>query len=203
MRARNKIKSLTSVEVFLVLFFSAIVILTLIFMGNNFSKNIIVYDVFALALIFFIILIGSVAIFQFVKFKFVTQLKSEIMLDLDIYKNKLENKVVETSSRIFGFETNYSKLLRKISKDYNTKAKEIENIKKELEIKSEELDRRSAQLEIEFCEMRAEYITNKADTSLDDEKQIEGLHKRVEELKNKYPGIHAPTDELVKILNVK
>ena len=195
MFSKSKMKSLNAVDLFLLLIFIILVNGVLFFIGQSLHTNTILYTVLMLSVIVFTTLAASIAIFQFVKLKYVQSVKDSIMEDFDKYKNKLENKVIETNGRIFSFETNYSKKLKKIMRDYNIKCKEIDNIKKELDIKLIELDRKSAGLEIEFCNMKAENIKSKAEINI---KEIKALYDRIIELNGTYPGIS--TEESLKLI---
>lgn len=196
---KSKIESINSVEGFLSLIFIILVLGTLFLIGAKFSENTIIYNTLVLSLIFLTVLIASIGIFQFVKYKYIKTLKNEIIEDLYKYNNKLDNKVNETNSRIFGFETNYSKKLKKIAKEYSLKTKEINDIKKELDIKLLELDRKAAYFEIEFCKMKVENIKSKGgdDVSI---KEIACLYNRIIEINSIYPGIS--TDEFLELIHL-
>jgi hypothetical protein len=196
---KSTIKSINSVEGFLILIFIICISGTLILIGAKFSTNTIIYNALVLSLIFLTALVGSVGIFQFVKRKYVETLKSEIMEDLFKYIDKSDSKVNETNNRIYGFETNYSKKLKKISKDYSLKAKEISDIKKELDDKLLELDRKAAYLEIEFCNMKAENIKSKGKNDAS-KKEIACLYNRIIEINNIFPGIS--TDEFLELIHL-
>ncbi len=187
---RRKIKSMELIEVLLI--FLAIILLVgiLFFIGKELKINTVIYNVLVASLIFIATLIVSIVVFQFVKRKYIEALKDEIEEDFDVSRSKLEEKVLNINNRIFGFETNYSKKLKKIMKDYNIKVKEIENIKKELSIKLTEEDMKIACLEIEICKIK---LANNEDY---DEKERESIRDRIVRINELYPSI---SDE--KILN--
>ena len=196
---KSKIESINSVEGFLILIFIILILGTLFLIGAKFSENTTIYNTLVISLIFLTVLIASIGIFQFVKYKYIKALKNEILEDLDKYNNKLDNKVNETNSRIFGFETNYSKKLKKIAKEYSLKTKEINDIKKELDIKLLELDRKAAYFEIEFCTMKVENIKSKGrdDVSI---KEIACLYNRIIEINSIYSGIS--TEEFLELIHL-
>lgn len=188
MITKNTMKSLNSIEGFLILVFIILISGILILIGAKFTVNTIIYNMLVLCLIFLITIIASIGTFQFVKNKYVESVKNEIMEDLDKYINKADSKVNETNNRIYGFETNYSKKLKKISKDYSLKAKEISDIKKELAVELLEIHKKAAYFEIEFCNMKAENIKSKdgKDASI---KEIALLYHRIIELNSTFPGV--------------
>lgn len=196
---RSTIKSINSAEGFLILVFIILISVTLILISTRFSVNTIVYNALVLCLIFLITLVSSIGIFQFVKYKYVETVKNEIMEDLDKYINKSDSKVNETNNRIYGFETNYSKKLKKISKDYSLKAKEINDIKKELDVKLLEMYRKTAYFEVEFCNMKAENIKSKGENEVS-KKEISCLYNRIIEVNNIFPGVS--TDEFLELIHL-
>ena len=196
---RNTIKLINSVEGFLILIFIICISGTLILIGARFSTNAIIYNTLVLSLIFLSAFIGAIGIFQFVKYKYVETVKNEIMEDLDKYINKSDSKVNETNNRIYGFETNYSKKLKKISKDYSLKTKEISDIKKELDVKLLELYRKAAYFEIEFCNIKVENIKSKGKDDVS-KKEIAFLYNRIIEINSTFPGIS--TDEFIELIHL-
>lgn len=200
MITKTKLKSINSVEGFLILLFTILVGGFLFLIGARFSKNTIIYNTLVLSLLVLISLVAAIGIFQLVKYKYVEMLKNELIEDLDIYKNKYDSKISETNSRIYTFEKNYSKKITKISKDYSIKAKEIKDIKKALDTKLIELDRRAAYFEIEFCNMKLENLKNKGEDN-DAKKEIVRLYNRIIELNIIYPGIS--TDEYLEFIHLK
>jgi hypothetical protein len=185
---KNTIKSINSVEGFLIMIFIVLIGGALILIGAKFTENNIIYNALILSLIFLTVVVGSIGVFQFVKYKYVETVKNEIMEDLDRYINKADSKVNETNNRIYSFETNYAKKLKKISKDYSIKAKEISDIKKDMDNKLLELDRKAAYFEIEFCNMKAENIKSK-ELDKTSKKEITELYNRIIEINNMFPGI--------------
>jgi hypothetical protein len=196
---KNTIKSINSVEGFLILIFIILISGILILIGAKYSTNTIIYNILVLSLMLLTALVSGVGIFQYVKYKYVETIKNEIMEDLDRYINKSDSKVNETNNRIYGFETNYSKKLKKISKDYSLKAKEISDIKKELDDKLLEIDRKAAYFEIEFCNMKAENIRSKNGEQAF-KKEVAGLYNRIIELNSLFPGIS--TDEFLEAIHL-
>lgn len=185
---KSKIESINSIEGFLVFIFIILVLGILFLIGVKFLENTIIYNALVLSLIFFTILIASIGIFQFVKYTYIKALKNEIIDDLDKNNNKLDTKVNEISNRIFGFETSYSKKLKKITKEYFLKTKEINDIKRQLDAKLLELDRKAAYFEIQFCNMKIENIRSKGedDASI---KEIACLYDRIDKISSIYPDI--------------
>ena len=177
---KRKIKSLDLLEVFLILILIMLVCGIFYFISNYFRIDIFLYNAIVLLLIVLTIFVSAIAMFQFVKMKYVEAVKIELKSEMDSYKAKIGNKILEMNTRIGYFEVDYSKKLKKIMKDYLIKAKEIEDIKKELAEKIIEINRKTAELEIETCLIKAE--------KLDIEHRI-GPYKRIVELNNIYPGI--------------
>lgn len=192
----KKIKSISLVEVFLVLFFIILVTGILYFIGNNLASNVFLYNGLVIALIIFTIIVASIATFQFIKGKYVEAVKAEVKEEIEQSRTKLGNKIAETNNRMAYFEANYSKKLKKIMKDYSVKVKEIEDIKKELNGKLGELDRKAAQLEIETCIIKAEKHKGKAEIDVE---QVKTLYARIIELSERYPGICA--EEILVSIN--
>jgi hypothetical protein len=197
---KNDIRSISSLEGFLLLLFIILVVGFLFLIGAKFSGNTMIFSFLILCLLILISLVTAIGLFQFVKYKYVEALKNEIIEDLKIYKNKADIKISETNSRIFFFEKNYSKKIMKISKDYSIKAKEINDIKKALDIKLIELDRKAASLEIEFYNMKVENLKSKGD-DLEVNEEILHLYKRIIELNTIYPGISS--DEALELIHLK
>lgn len=195
---KNKIKFLDLIEVFLILFFIILVIGILFFIGSRLNTNYIIYNTLIVCSILLTTIVASIAVFQYVKTKYIQELKYVIMEDLDKYKDKIESKVFETNHRIFGFEKNYSKKIKKIMMDYNVKSKEIINLKKEMDIKLCELDRRAAMLEIELCSLRAENIKSEVGNYISEKA---ALYARIIELNHIYEGIS--TDDFLALINLK
>jgi len=177
---KRKIKSLDFLEVFLVLIFIMLVSGIFYFISNFFKIDIFLYNSIILLLIVLTILVATVAIFQFVKMKYVKAVKAEMQVEMDNYKTKIGNKLIESNNRIGYFEVEYSKKLKKITKDYLIKAKEIEEIKKELAGKIMEINRKTAELEVETCLIKIE----KMDL---DHKIIS--YERILKLNIAYPGV--------------
>lgn len=182
---RRKIKSMELIEILLIFLFVILMLGSLFFIGKELAANTTIYKILMGSIIFITTLVTSIVIFAFVKRKYIEVLKVEIEEDFDKFKIKLEDKVLTTNNRIFGFETNYSKKLKKIMKDYNIKVKEIENIKKELNTKLAETDRKAAYLEIEISKIKLENILSK---EINDSKEIKAIYNRIIKLNELYPG---------------
>ena len=177
---KRKTKSLDLLEVFLILILIMLVCGIFYFISNYFSINIFLYSSIVLLFMVLTIFVAAIAIFQFVKMKYVDAVKAEVKVEMDNYKTKIGNKIVDVNTRIGYFEAEYSKKLKKVMKDYLIKAKEIEDIKKELSQKVIEIDRKTAELEIETCLNKAE--------KLDIGHRITP-YERIIQLNNIYPGI--------------
>lgn len=183
---KRRIKSMEAIEVFLIFIFVILLVGCLFFIGKGLSANTAIYNLLMGSIIFITTIVTSIVIFLFVKRKYIEVLKNEIEEEFDRYKSKLEDKVLTTNNRIFGFETNYSKKLKKVMKAYNIKVKEIENIKKELNDKLAEADKKAAFLEIEIYMIKAENILSK---EIDDSKERKAIYSRILKLNEIYPGI--------------
>jgi hypothetical protein len=125
-------------------------------------------------------------IFQFVKKQYVEEVKRELADEILKYKDSLRDKVDSTNNRIFSFETNYAKNLKKVTKDYSIKAKQIENLNKELNNKIKEIDKKSFYLEVQICILKAERIQEESPEQI---KEKAVCYKRIIELSEIYPDI--------------
>ena len=114
----KKMKSMGFVEIILILFFIMLVTEILYFTGKNLVINDFLYNCLVIGIIILTISVASIAVFEFIKVKYINIVKAEVKDELDNYKIKLGNKNSETNNRIVYFETNYSKQLKKIMKDY-------------------------------------------------------------------------------------
>ena len=177
---KRSIKSLDLIEVVLILI--AILLFCGIFnyISKQFTINILLYNVFIFLLMLLTSFVVAIAIFQLVKMKYIEVVKAELKADMDKYKTKTDNKSLVTNTKVVHFEVDYSKKLRKVTKDYLIKAKEIEYIKKELGEKLQVLDRKIAELEVETCLIKIEKL---------DEAHKIIYYKRLLELNDIYPGI--------------
>lgn len=180
MLSKRKIKSLESLEVFLILILIMLVCGIFYFITTYLKINIFLYNAIVLLFMVLTTFVAAIAIFQFVKIKYIEAVKVEVKEELDNYKTKIGNKIMEANTRIGYFEVDYSKKLKKVMKDYLIKAKEIEDIKKELAEKIIEINRKTAELEIETCLIKAE--------KLDLEQRI-APYERIVKLNDIYPGI--------------
>ena len=180
MLSTRKIKSLGSIEVLLILIFIILVCGIFYFISKYLKINFFLYNVIVLLFIVLTILVAAIAIFQFVKMKYIEAVKVEVKVEMDDYKTKIGNKILEANTRIGHFEVDYSKKLKKVMKDYLIKAKEIEDIKKELAEKMIEIDRKAAELEIETCLLKIEKVDLEHRTT---------LYERIALLNDIYPGI--------------
>ncbi|WP_461207558.1 hypothetical protein [Clostridium sp. DL1XJH146] len=187
MAGRRKLKSMELIEVLLIFLAVILLMTSLILVGKKLESNTTIYNILMVSVIFISIFVISIVIFLFVKRKFIDALKFDLEEEIDTYKSKLEEKVLITNNRIFGFETNYSKKLKKIMKDYNIKVKEIENIKKELNIKLIEEDRKLSYLEIEINKMKLHNLLSEEDYS---EEERDAICSRIMILNELYPGIN-------------
>lgn len=177
---KSKIKPLNLLEIILILILIMLVSGIFYFINNYFKINIFLYNAIICSLIVLTIFVATIAIFQFVKLKYVEAVKVEVKVELDNYKTKIGNKLLEANTRIGYFEVEYSKKLKKVTRDYLIKAKEIEDIKKELSEKIMEIDRKTAELEIETCLIKVE--------KLDLEHRMV-MYKRILKLNEIYPEI--------------
>jgi septal ring factor EnvC (AmiA/AmiB activator) len=175
-----KRKSLSLFDAILVLSIIIMVCAIFYFIGNYFEINSFLYAFMVFLLIILTSLLIAIAIFQFVKMKYVGAVKNDIKADMDNYKAKIGDKIFEVNNRIGHFEADYSKKLKKVMKDYAVKVKEVEDIKKALEKKIIEMDRRTAELEVEMLLLRVERIER-------DQKLPHYI--RIVQLNNIYPGI--------------
>lgn len=166
--------------------FIILLIGSLFFIGKELQPNTTIYKILMGSIILITTLITSLVVFQFVKRKYIGVLKDEIEEELGKYKIKIEDKILTTNNRIFGFEKTYSKQLKKIVKDYNIKVKEIENIKRELNIKLAETDRKAAYLEIEICKVKLDNIVV---GEINDSKGKKAIYNRIIKLNELYPGL--------------
>jgi len=187
---KRRIKSLDFLEVLLILIFILLLNWIFYFVSNYLRINILVYSVITISLIVLTILVAAIAIFQFVKMKYLEAVKVEVKMEIDSYKTKIDTKVSDANIRIGHFEVDYAKKLKKISRDYLIKAKEIENIKKELSEKMTEIDRKTSELEIQNCLIKIE--------KSDEEHKII-LYERIVKLNDFYPGVC--DDEILKEIN--
>ena len=194
---KRKIKSMGFVEAFLILFFIILVTGILYFVGSSLAINAFLYNGLVIGTTILTIIVASIAVFQFIKVKYIRIVKAQIKEQLDDYKIKLGNKTSETNNRIVYFEANYSKQLKKIMKDYSAKAKEIEDVKKVLNLKLIEIDRKAAEFEVEICIIKAENLKGKEDYDI---KEKWDLYQRVIEINNRYPGIC--TEKFLSSINV-
>lgn len=195
---KKEIKSMGSVELFLILFFIILVTGILYFIGERLAISTFLYNGLVIGIIILTIIVASIAIFQFIKVKYTRIVKAEVMEELNNYKIKLGSKTAETNNRIVYFEANYSKQLKKIMKDYTGKVKEIEDVKKTLNVKLAEMDIKTAELEIETCIMKAENLKVNSQSYIKEKKD---LYTRVIKLSDKYPGIC--TEEFLTSLNIE
>jgi len=177
---KRKIKSLDFLEIILIQIFIMLICVIFYFISNYLQLNIFLYNSIVLLFIAITLVVAVIAIFQFVKMKYVQAVKVEVKVEMDNYKTKIDNKIIEENTRIGYFEVNYSKKLKKIMKDYLIKAKEIENIKKELEEKIIEINKKTAELEIETCLIKIEKL---------DSEQTLPFYERIVKLNDTYPGI--------------
>jgi len=177
---KRKIKSLDFLEIILIQIFIMLICVIFYFISNYLQLNIFLYNSIVLLFVVITLLVAVIAIFQFVKMKYVQAVKVEVKVEMDNYKTKIDNKIIEENTRIGYFEVNYSKKLKKIMKDYLIKAKEIENIKKELEEKIIEINKKTAELEIETCLIKIEKL---------DSEQTLPFYERIVKLNDIYPGI--------------
>jgi len=177
---KRKIKSLDFLEIILIQIFIMLICVIFYFISNYLQLNIFLYNSIVLLFIAITLVVAVIAIFQFVKMKYVQAVKVEVKVEMDNYKTKIDNKIIEENTRIGYFEVNYSKKLKKIMKDYLIKAKEIENIKKELEEKIIEINKKTAELEIETCLIKIEKL---------DSEQTLPFYERIVKLNDIYPGI--------------
>jgi len=177
---KRKIKYLDLLELVLILISIMLVCGIFNFISNHLKINTFLNNAILLLFIVLTIFVVAIAIFQFVRMKYVAAVKTELKEDMDIYKTRIDNKLLGASTRIGYFEVEYSKKLKKIMKDYLVKTKEIEYIKKELAEKMIVLDKKNAELEVETCLIKIE--------RLDIEHKII-YYKRIVELNDIYPGI--------------
>ena len=177
---KRKINSLDFLEIILIQIFIMLICVIFYFISNYLQLNFFLYNSIVLLFVVITLLIAVIAIFQFVKMKYVQAVKVEVKVEMDNYKTKIDNKIIEENTRIGYFEVNYSKKLKKIMKDYLIKAKEIENIKKELEEKIIEINKKTAELEIETCLIKIEKL---------DSEQTLPFYERIVKLNDIYPGI--------------
>ena len=133
---KRKIKSLDFLEIILIQIFIMLICVIFYFISNYLQLNIFLYNSIVLLFIAITLVVAVIAIFQFVKMKYVQAVKVEVKVEMDNYKTKIDNKIIEENTRIGYFEVNYSKKLKKIMKDYLIKVKEIETCL----IKIEKLD---------------------------------------------------------------
>lgn len=195
---KRKIKSIGFLEAFLILFFIILVTGILYFIASSLAINAFLYNGLIIGTVILTIVVASIAIFQFIKVKYIRIFKVQLKEELDNYKIKSGIKVAETNNRIVYFEANYSKQLKKIMKDYSAKAKEIEDVKKTLNVKLIEIERKAAEFEIEICIIKVKNLKGK---EVNDIKERKDLYKRITEINNRYPGICK--EEFLLSINVK
>jgi hypothetical protein len=177
---KRKIKSLSLLEAILILILIIMVCIIFYFISNYFDLNPFLYDSMVLLLVVLTILVAALAIFQFVKIKYVGDVKNEMKTDMDNYKEKIGDKLFEANNRIGHFEADYSKKLKKVMKDYAIKVKEVEDIKKALDKRIVEIDRKTAGLEVETLLLKVE--------RLETEQKLPH-YRRIVQLNDIYPGI--------------
>ncbi|SHH33446.1 hypothetical protein [Clostridium grantii] len=183
---KRKRKSMNLVQTLMVFIFILFLIQGLYFIGNTIEGNSVLHNLLTGIILFMIAFFMSIVIFQFVKKNYIEEIKKELANDILKHKNSLQDKVSSTNNRIFSFEANYSKNLKKMTKEYNIKSKEIENINKELDNKLNEIDRKSAYLEIQLCILKAERIQGESPENI---KEKTVIYKRIIELSEIYPDI--------------
>jgi len=182
---KTKMKSMGFVEIFLILFFIILVTIILYFIGSSLAINAFLYNGLIMGIIILTIIVASIAVFQFIKIKYTRIIKAEVKEDLDNYKIKLLNKTLENNNKIVYFETNYSKQLKKIMKDYSAKVKEIEDVKKELNIKLVEIYKKVTELELQTCIIKVENLKGNAGNV----KERKNLYNKIIELSDRCPEI--------------
>jgi uncharacterized membrane protein (DUF485 family) len=183
---KRKLKSMDLMQTMMVFIFILLLIQGLYFIAGTLSENSFMNNLLIGIIVFLITFFMANVIFQFVKKQYVEEVKRELADEILKYKDSLRDKVDSTNNRIFSFETNYAKNLKKVTKDYSIKAKQIENLNKELNNKIKEIDRKSAYLEVQICILKAERIQEESPERIQ-EKAV--CYKRIIELNKTYPDI--------------
>lgn len=177
---KRKMKSLDLTELVLVLICILLVVGIFNFITDHITINSFLNNAIVVLLLSLTVIFVAITVFQFIKRKYVEATKAEVNVEMQNYQTKVSNKIVEVNTRIGHFEGEYSKKLKKVTKDYLIKAKEIEDIKKELAEKIKGIDRKMAELEVQTSLIKLEKLESEP-------RKL--LCEKILKLNDLYPGI--------------